>query len=45
MNAGYQQLQESYLFQIIWGELYENSHYRTESSFELPIIKVFEITM
>jgi hypothetical protein len=28
---------ENYLFQIIWGELYENYHYRTDFSFELRI--------
>jgi hypothetical protein len=30
-------------FQFIWGELYENYHYRTDFSFELRIIKDFEI--
>jgi hypothetical protein len=30
-------------FCIMWGELYENSDYRTDFSFELQIIKVFEI--
>jgi hypothetical protein len=29
---------------IIWEELYENYHYRTDSSLELRIIKTFEIT-
>jgi hypothetical protein len=31
-------------FFIIWGELYENNHYSADFSFELLIIKVFEIT-
>jgi hypothetical protein len=31
-------------FQIIWRELYENYHYRTDFSFELWMIKVFEVT-
>jgi hypothetical protein len=44
MNAGKQQLLESYLFRIIWGEQYENYQYRVDFSFELLIIKVFEIT-
>jgi hypothetical protein len=34
----------SYLFQMIWGEMYENYHYRAEFSFKLPIIKVFKTT-
>jgi hypothetical protein len=34
----------SYLFQIIWGELYENCHYRIDFSFEVLNIKAFEIT-
>jgi hypothetical protein len=37
-------MRESYLFWIIWRELYEDYHYRAELSFELRIIKVFEIT-
>jgi hypothetical protein len=28
-------------FQIIWGELYENYHYRADFSFKLQLIKVF----
>jgi hypothetical protein len=32
---------ECYVFQIIWGELYKNYHYRADFSFELQIIKVF----
>jgi hypothetical protein len=35
-------MQESYLFLIILGELYENYHYRADFSFKLQIIKVFE---
>jgi hypothetical protein len=31
-------------FWIIWGELYENYHYRTDFSFELQIIKSFQKT-
>jgi hypothetical protein len=31
-------------FWITWGELYETCQYRTDFSFELWIIKVFEIT-
>jgi hypothetical protein len=44
MNAGKLEVRESYLFKIIWGELYGNDHYRAEFSFELRIIKVFKIT-
>jgi hypothetical protein len=44
MDAGKQQLPESYLFQIILGELYKNYHHRTIFSFELRIIKVYELT-
>jgi hypothetical protein len=29
---------------FIWGELYENYYYRTDFSFELLIVKVFEVT-
>jgi hypothetical protein len=31
-------------FGIIWGEMYEYCHYRTEFSFKLQIISVFERT-
>jgi hypothetical protein len=31
-------------FRIIWGEVYDSYHYRKNFSFELQIIKVFEIT-
>jgi hypothetical protein len=34
---------ESYFFHFMWGELYENYHYRADFSFKLQIIKVFEI--
>jgi hypothetical protein len=44
MNEGKWQIQKSYLFQIIWGELHENYHYSADFSFKLWIIKVFEIT-
>jgi hypothetical protein len=37
-------MQEIYLFQMIWGELCGNYHYRADFSLELRIIKVFEIT-
>jgi hypothetical protein len=32
------------LFRITWGELYGNSHYRADFSFELRINKVFKTT-
>jgi hypothetical protein len=35
---------EGCLYQIILGELYDNYHSRADFSFELQIIKVFEIT-
>jgi hypothetical protein len=38
MNAGKRLMWESYLFQIIWEELYGNYHYRANFSFELQII-------
>jgi hypothetical protein len=39
-----QLMRESYLFWIIWGELYLNYHYGADFSFKLQIIKVFQIT-
>jgi hypothetical protein len=42
--VGKQYVWGSYLFVIIWGELYENYYYRADFSFELQIIKVFEIS-
>jgi hypothetical protein len=30
-----------FFFLIIWGELYENYHYRADFSFKLRIIRVF----
>jgi hypothetical protein len=35
-------MQESYLFQIIWGKLNENCHYRTDLSFELMNYQGFQ---
>jgi hypothetical protein len=37
-------MRKSYLFQIIFGELNEDYHHKADFSFELQIIKVFEIT-
>jgi hypothetical protein len=34
-------MRESYIFCIIWGDLYENYHYRADFSFELRINKFF----
>jgi hypothetical protein len=43
-TAKSKQMQENYLFQIIWEELYKHYHYRADLSFKLQIIKVFEVT-
>jgi hypothetical protein len=43
ISAVKQNMQESYLFLLIWEELYENYRYREDFYSELQINKVFKI--
>jgi hypothetical protein len=43
ISAGKRNMQESYLFLLIWGELYENYRYRADFYSKLQINKVFKI--